>query len=99
MKTVRRFWLSFVDPDRSPGSRFLGVVVIEVDEEDVERLQRQMTQPYRPRSEWQAAAIRKANELGVNPGGIVQIAEQSIDLRVPLNRLLSLFDLKELGMV
>ena len=86
------YWLSFADPD---AHQFLGVAVIDIDVD--ENL---------PPHECVRTAIRKAWTLGINPGGEVMFfridgddhPEHARARIAPRNRLLSEWDLIELGM-
>jgi hypothetical protein len=69
---MKTFWLSFVDEDRPEGDRFLGVAIVQVTEADVVAALAPLAHhfPKRlPDSEWLAAALWKAHQLGCNPGG------------------------------
>jgi len=55
------FWLSFSDPDAASNERFLGVAIFDMDESEG-----QLTT---------SEIVRKAWELGINPGGAVSIQE------------------------
>jgi hypothetical protein len=79
------FWLSFVDPDRPEGERFLGVSVIQVSRAEKVAARLIVMKNFgecRPNADWYAAAIRKAWALGINPGGQIGITEIS---EVPAN--------------
>ena len=81
---TRSFWLSFVDADREPGDRFLGVCVVDITDEEAAAILPEVRAKFPralPDAEWLAAAVRKAWDLGVNPGG--EIATQEL----PPNRL------------
>jgi hypothetical protein len=55
------FWLSFSDPDAPSDKRFLGVAILDMDE---------------GRGRVSVSEIvRKANDLGINPGGQVLVQE------------------------
>lgn len=54
-----RWWLSFCDPDKPEGERFLGAAIINV-ENDVEDDDLGFL-----------AAVHRAHRLGLNPGGEV----------------------------
>ncbi len=51
-------WLSFLDPHKPSGQRFLGVAIVEVPASETPE-------------EMAEAAIQKAWSLGINPGGEV----------------------------
>ena len=100
---TRTYWLSFVEP----GVEFLGVAVVDVDEDDLaeakERLRNLATMDGRPlnaddNAGWVLAATMVARQMGCNPGGEVM----SLDVTknppvVPRNRLLSKADLVAFG--
>ncbi len=56
------FWLAFNDPDATADKRFLGVAIFDMDEES----------PLTVRE-----IVRRAHELGINPGGAVSVQEVS----------------------
>lgn len=102
---TRTFWLSFVDPDRPDGERFLGVAVVDVTDEDAARARLVLTARFPkalPDAEWIAAATSKAHREGCNPGGEVVAFDitpwhpQKQLAAMPRNRLLSRQDLHEL---
>jgi hypothetical protein len=98
---MRVFWLSFVDPDRPKGDRFLGVCVIEVSEAEAAAMRPELHERF-PRhtagAEWLAAAVRKAHRLGINPGGQIASHELPPDWplfdAIPRHLLLSRADLQ-----
>jgi len=102
---MKTFWLSFSDPDRPAGQRFLGVCIVDVTVEMAAEAFAQVTRrwPHRQAdgAEWLAAAIRQAHQLGCNPGGDVASWEVPPDIaaRCPRNRLLLRPELLELGLV
>ena len=55
------FWLTFSDPDASSDKRFLGVAIFDMDESEGELDV--------------AEIVRRAHELGINPGGQVLVQE------------------------
>ena len=55
------FWLSFSDPDAPSDKRFLGVAIFDMDEGGG-----RLTVP---------EIVRRANDLGINPGGQVSVQE------------------------
>ena len=67
-------WLSFTDPDRPAGQQFLGVSVVEVTYDDLNAA-RGVLETHGHSTKEQAvliaAAIRKAWQMGCNPGGEV----------------------------
>jgi hypothetical protein len=75
MKTL---WCSFCDEDRPKGEQFLGVAIVEVDEDDVAMAAIVVAMRF-PNAldgaEVIAAASRKAHEMGCNPGGQMLCAE------------------------
>ena len=55
------FWLAFSDPDAPSDRRFLGVAIFDMDESGGEASVVEI--------------VRKAHELGINPGGEVSVQE------------------------
>jgi hypothetical protein len=55
------FWLAFSDPDARSDKRFLGVAIFDMDGSA-----RRRTVP---------EIVRRAHELGINPGGQVSVQE------------------------
>ena len=55
------FWLSFTDPEATADKRFLGVVIVDMDESEGELSTTEI--------------IKHAWALGVNPGGAVSVQE------------------------
>jgi hypothetical protein len=55
------FWLSFSDPDAPSDKRFLGVAIFDMDESGGE-----LSVP---------EIVRRAHDLGINPGGQVLVQE------------------------
>lgn len=104
---TRRYWLSFADSKRPEGQRFLGVCIVEVDEEEAEDQKRRIDVQFpehKENAEWIAAASRKAWEMGCNPGGSVQAADITeatppSGVEMPLYRLLSKDELDRLGLL
>jgi hypothetical protein len=104
MATTRTLWLSFADPARPTGEQFLGVVVVDVSEDDAARalaLKPDMEPTHGP---WIAAALRAAWAEHVNPGGEVQSADVTggppdLLAKIPRLTLLSKADLEALGVV
>jgi len=75
---MRTFWLSFVDPDKPVGEKFLGVCVVDVTPEDADAEVPQLKRDFprhQPGAEWIAAATRRAWRLGCNPGGEVGVGD------------------------
>ncbi len=71
---TKTFWLSFCDPDRPAGDRFLGVCVVDVTEADAARSKAIIAARFPnalPGAEWIAAATSVARHAGCNPGGEV----------------------------
>jgi hypothetical protein len=103
---TRTYWLSFCDPDKPEGQQFLGVVVIDVSEEDAAAAKPVIDVLF-PRhdagAEWIAAAQRKCWQLGCNPGGQVAAFEKPAAYEwpadVPRGRLLQRGELEALGVV
>jgi len=97
---MRTFWLSFTDPDRPAGSRFLGVCVIDVTEAEATAARAAHPQAA-PDAEWIGAAMRHAWAAGCNPGGQVgsiEITDAPEAARAPRDRLLSKSELAALGL-
>ena len=99
---MRTFWLSFVDPDRPAGERFLGVVVVDVSPEEAAAIFDVLRVKF-PRAvegaEWLAAATRKTWSWGCNPGGEVASVELTPEqcVGIPRNRLLTGDELRQFG--
>lgn len=105
MAGMRRYWLSFTDPDRPVGAQFLGVCLVDVSEAEaaaiVDELAARFPQ-HEPGAEWVAAAIRKAWRVGCHPGGEVAAVDVSEELggaEMPLNWLLDRAELVRLGLI
>lgn len=100
---TRTFWLSFCDDARPEGERFLGVVVVDVDDvrAAAAKILLNLEFPqHRPGAEWIAAAVSRTHWLGVNPGGHVGVMELPPDHPpVPHDRLLSRAELEALGLI
>jgi hypothetical protein len=76
------FWLSFCDADRPAGQQFLGACLIDVTaaEADEAAIEVALRFPLaQAGAEWLAAAMRKAHQLGCNPGGEVASMEIEAD--------------------
>jgi hypothetical protein len=102
MMSVHTFWLSFTDPHKPAGHKFLGVCVVDVDELDALEATRFLLPQSKPGAEWIMAAARKAWRTGCNPGGQIASvdipAEQLHELaETPRNRLLQKGELARLG--
>ncbi len=72
MPETRTYWLSFVDPDRPSGQKFLGVCIVDVTDADVRAVRDEVRAKFptaRDGAEWIAAASRCAWTHGCNPGG------------------------------
>lgn len=92
------WWLSFADPDRPQGERFLGVSLIEIEDEPGADLRDRIK-----------AVIRKSWATGCNPGGEVQSLELHLDLlsndkrvvlaKAPRHTLLQKADLEHYGFI
>lgn len=69
---MRTFWLSFCDPDRPKGRRFLGVCVVDVTDADIEAA-RTIARVKFPLAgegaDFIGGAMVAATRLGCNPGG------------------------------
>lgn len=75
---AKTFWLSFCDSSRPKGDQFLGVAVVDVNEEDAAEALMDLLVRFplaQEGAEWIAAAVRKAHETGCNPGGAVASLE------------------------
>ncbi len=102
---MRTVWLSFCDPDRPKGQRFLGVAIVDVTDEEVEGSILYLHLHYpkaQPGAEVIHAAMRKAHETGCNPGGEVnswELSEGSPELSAPRNRLMQQAELEILDLV
>jgi hypothetical protein len=101
---TRTFWLSFSDPDRPAGQRFLGVAVIDVTTEEAATAEvvLRMRHPHaKEGAEWVWVAQQKAWQLGINPGGEIGVTElPRTDPRVaaiPRDRLMQKPELEALG--
>ena len=105
--TTRRFWLSFADDSKPRGQQFLGVCVVEVTFEEAASLLPRIDREFpnhQEGAEWISAAVDKAWRLKCNPGGEVASlditnAPNPDGIDVPLNRLMSLAELKQRGLV
>ena len=65
-------WLSFVDPDKPKGERFLGVSIVDVSEEEVKEAFEEHPEAHdREKAALIIAATQKAYAHGCNPGGEV----------------------------
>jgi len=104
---MKTFWLSFVNPRKPAGHRFLGVAVVEVTEAEAHAARRLVRRQFRHAAAsafWIAAASRKARQLGCNPGGEVSCVELDVTTfpppeDVPRGQLLSHARLMELGLL
>jgi hypothetical protein len=104
---TRTFWLSFVDPARPDGERFLGVCVVDVSRRDAacSRMIVRRNFPHaRPGAEWIAAATSIARRHGCNPGGeVLGFDITSIPTRqtasIPRNKLLSRDELEAIDLL
>lgn len=100
--TVRRIWLSFVDRDQTPP--FLGVAIVEITDEDIAEAQVALVNfpNHGPKADMVMAAVRKAKEMGCNPGGEVQ-ANDITDVDdlplMPLHRLMGVAELTQRGLI
>ena len=103
---TRLFWLSFVGLDPAGAERFLGVCLVEVDDEDRAEAKAILDVQFPQHTagvEEVAAMSRKAHLMGCNPGGQMLIAEVDPELvaakGLPLYRLLSRAELTAAGVV
>jgi hypothetical protein len=104
---TRTYWLSFCDTKAPEGEQFSGVAIVDVDEADMDEAMLEVLLRFGPRDDdayWIAAAVRKAHEMGCNPGGEVQTMRIDEALReradpplCPRNRLLQKPELMALG--
>lgn len=81
---MRTFWLSFCDGDRPKGQQFLGACVVDVTDEEAERMKLEVLIRFPHALEgahWIGAATRKAHTLGCNPGG--EVASLDVTDRSP----------------
>jgi hypothetical protein len=62
------FWLTFSDPEATVNKRFLGVAIFDMDEKDGDL---GMTE-----------IIRRAWQLGINPGGAVAVLDVTGNSRI-----------------
>lgn len=102
---VRTYWLSFVDPDRPAGQRFLGVAIVEVTATEAAAARPRLPPQAKPGMEWHGAALRKAWQTGCNPGGEVEHYEldpahlASAPSALPRHRLMQKPELQALGLI
>jgi hypothetical protein len=92
---VALWWLSFINPERPVGDKFLGVSIVECDLRKTEL-------------ETVKAVIRKAWAEGCNPGGEAKIVPIPLDqlepgeaqdvLNAPKNTLMSFDDLEKFNL-
>jgi len=81
------FWLSFADPQTGA---FLGVAIVQVDEDDAQAARDRLPPASKPGAEWLIAAAQLAWDMGCNPGGEVLGAPLPfVPPGLPLNRLLT----------
>jgi len=84
---MKTFWLSFADSARGG---FLGVAIVQVDDDDAEAARALLLPQSLPGAEWGIAAMTKAHDMGCNPGGQVLSSElPAPPPGVRLNRLLT----------
>src|SRR5262245_45090405 len=101
-------WLSFADSERPDGEQFLGAVIVEIEDDEVEeakadveaRAAQRKVKPL-PGAEYMAAACRKAWLMGCNPGGecagkLLPPLSAAQREMLPLYRLLSKADIAAL---
>lgn len=99
---MRTFWLSFCDPDRPEGQKFLGAAVVDVTDEEaaaVTPLMRATFPLAQDGAEWIAAATGKAHAFGCNPGGevsSVEITGAAHAALYPRNQLMSKAEIEAL---
>lgn len=100
------FWMSFTDPEKPAGQRFLGVCVVEVTATDVERYLPLLHAEHPealPGAEWLFAAMQYARAHGCNPGGeIMSTVLDDDDPRVttiPRDRLMLMDELTRLDLI
>lgn len=102
---TKTFWLSFCDPQKPEGDRFLGVVVVDVEQREADEALVRVQQLFphaQADAEWIAAASSKAHREGCNPGGEMAAIELPPDdphtTRCPRNTLLTKNVLVELDL-
>ncbi len=92
---MKSFWLSFADDNG-----FLGACVVDVEAPEDPACLCEVCKSS-PNAGWNLAAVRKAHQLKVNPGGDVRIMELNRDLTMtdllPRNKLLTKDQVKALG--
>lgn len=99
----RTFWLSFCDDTKPAGSRFSGVCVVDVDFVTIASAEAELQRRGHPDPKTAApvaAAVSKAWDLKINPGGSVASTEVtgSAD-NMPRGRLMQTGELKRLGLI
>lgn len=98
MKTI---WLSFADPDAPKTTQFLGVSIVDIDEEDEKAaLASHPTMFDKQKGPTILAAVTKARDMHCNPGGEVR----GMELVAPVapqwkNRLLNVSELRAAGFI
>ncbi len=65
---VTTLWLTYSDPTAPTDKRFLGVAIFDMDESSGQRTVPQI--------------VRRARELGINPGGVVSVQDVTGDPRI-----------------
>lgn len=79
---MRTYWLSFADADRPKGQQFLGVVIVDVSEQEAAAaLAAKPDMHDQVEGPWIGAAIRACWQAGVNPGG--EVGSMRIDDSAP----------------
>ena len=76
------FWLSFCDSTLATGKQFLGACLVYVSVKEAEKAAIEVAPRFplaRSGAGWIAAAIKKAHQLGCNPGGEVATCEIEAD--------------------
>jgi len=110
---MQTWWLSFADSDRPAGQQFLGVVIVDVNDEDAANispmvLMKRMMHGLPPADssdDWFAAAVLKTHQLTINPGGECQghrvddIAPPDELAKCPRDRLLQKPELAAWGVL
>ena len=97
----KTIWLSFADPDAPRSTQFLGVAIVDIEEEDEKAaLARHPEMFDKKKGPTILAAVTKARDMLCNPGGEVR----GMELVIPVeekwkNRLLTIRELEEAGFV
>lgn len=101
---TRTYWMSFADETKPKGQQFLGVVILDVTDEEARSWIKTHGWLYPARmagAEWNGAAMVKAHRLKINPGGqimYVDITHAPTPAPLIKNKLLSAKELAEAGL-